>query len=94
MSYSRPAYLRPLVCTHDKPNGWYHSTEVSHYEKTVTLVIFRETVAGEFEYHERSGARWKYSTEAELDLIMRKTDQIGLQIGSLAEYSGGFPTRK
>lgn len=81
-----------LVCTANDPNGWCHGTTTSHYDRTVTLDIYRIADGGKIEHHPASGKVWKYGKASDrmaaLDAIQRVTDKIGLAVGSLKVYVG------
>lgn len=83
---------RTLVTAGD----WNHSSTDSHYDKTITLNIFRimpvtydgrgNVVPGEIVYHPVSGKVWKYRNYDDKELIQKKMDDIGLAVGSLKYY--------
>lgn len=79
-----------LVSTADRVNGWCHSTITDHYNKTITISVYRVEKDGKIAHHPISGKKWKYgntkNVDRAIDTIHDLTDKIGLKIGSLAEY--------
>lgn len=81
-----------LVCTANHPGGWNFSTTNDHYNKTITINIYRFDKNGKYIAGPKDGKSWKYgkakNRQVALESIRDCADKIGLAVGALKVYEG------